>query len=80
MQYTIRNIPQSIDQELREKARRERRSLNDTVVDTLRQGLGIGPDQPTYDDMDDLIETWMSDDEFDRAVSEQDSVDEDAWR
>jgi len=50
------------------------------VVDTLRRGLGIGPDEPSYDDLDDLIGTWKDDPDFDRAVAEQDTVDETLWR
>ncbi len=50
------------------------------MVEALRRGLGIGPEEPTYDDLDDLIGTWKPDEEFDRAVAEQDVVDEDAWR
>jgi hypothetical protein len=80
VQYTIRNIPASIDRELRERSRRSNKSLNETVVDTLRSGLGIGPDHPSYDDLDDLIGTWKDDPEFDRAVAEQDVVDETLWR
>ncbi len=80
MQYTIRNIPSSIDREIRERARRNHQSLNEAVVDALRRGLGVGPEEPTYDDLDDLIGTWKPDEEFDRAVAEQDLVDEDAWR
>jgi plasmid stability protein len=80
VQYTIRNIPASIDRELRERSRRSNKSLNETVVDTLRSGLGIGPDQPAYDDLDDLIGTWKEDPDFDRAVAEQDMVDEALWR
>lgn len=79
MQYTIRNIPVSIDRELRDRSRRSNKSLNETVVDTLRSGLGIGPDQPSYDDLDDLIGTWKEDPDFDRAVAEQDMVDEALW-
>jgi hypothetical protein len=80
VQYTIRNIPVSIDRELRERSRRNDKSLNETVVDTLRRGLGIGPDEPSYDDLDDLIGTWKDDPDFDRAVAEQDTVDETLWR
>lgn len=80
MQYTIRNVPSSIDRVLRERSRRSKRSLNDTVIDTLRRGLGIGPDDPTYDDLDDLIGTWKTDEKFDRALAEQHKVDKDLWR
>lgn len=80
MQYTIRNIPVSIDRELRERARRRHQSMNETVVETLRRGLEIGTDQTTYDDLDDLIGTWKSDEEFDQAVAEHRRIDEESWR
>jgi len=80
MQYTIRNIPASIDRELRERAHRLHQSLNETVIEALRRGLGVGTETPTYDDLDDLIGTWERDDEFDRAVAEQRTVDNDLWR
>ena len=68
MQYTIRNIPSSIDRELRERARRNHQSLNETIVAALQRGLGVGPEEPTYDDLDDLIGTWKPDEEFDRGA------------
>lgn len=80
MQYTIRNIPVSIDRELRERARRHHKSLNETVVETLKRGLGISTDEPIYDDLDDLIGTWKRDDEFDTAVAENRRIDEESWR
>ena len=33
-------------------------------------------DEPTYDDLDDLIGTWKTDEKFDRALAEQHKVDE----
>ncbi len=80
MQYTIRNIPPSIDRELRDRAHKRRESLNKTVVETLMRGLGIGQEEPAFADLDDLIGTWIPDEEFDRAVADQDTVDEDQWR
>lgn len=54
--------------------------MNETVVETLRRGLEIGTDQTTYDDLDDLIGTWKSDEEFDQAVAEHRRIDEESWR
>ena len=79
-QYTIRNVPEALDRELRERARRNGISLNDAAVEAIRRGLGLAESDVTYDDLDDLIGTWQRHDEFDRAIADQDSVDADAWR
>lgn len=79
-QYTIRNVPETVDRELRERARRKGISLNEAAMQALRQGLGLAEPDVVYDDLDDLIGTWKRDDEFDRAIAEQDTVDTDAWR
>ena len=79
-QYTIRNIPDSVDRELRERTRRSGMSLNDAVVDAIKRGLGLVDTDQTYDDLDDLVGTWQNDEAFDRAIAAQDTVDEDAWR
>ncbi len=78
-QYTIRNVPDALDQELRERAKRKGISLNDAAVEAIKRGLGVTNTDVIYDDLDDLIGTWKSDDEFDRAIAEQDKVDTDAW-
>lgn len=79
-QYTIRNIPDSVDRELRARARRSGKSLNETAIEALERGVGVAGGGQTYDDLDDLIGTWQHDEEFDAAVAEQDTVDTDAWR
>jgi len=79
MQYTIRGIPSTVDAELRERARQTRKSLNETVVETLQRGLELEAAEATFDDMDDLIGTWQNDSAFDAAVAEQDTVDPAAW-
>ena len=78
-QYTIRNVPDALDRELRERAKRKGISLNDAAVEAMSRGLGVGQDCVVYDDLDDLIGTWKPDDAFDRAIEQQDSVDVDAW-
>lgn len=79
-QYTIRNVPESLDRELRERAKRKRISLNEAAVEAIKRGLGFADAEVIYDDLDDLIGTWKPDKEFDRAISEQDKVDSDAWQ
>jgi len=79
-QYTIRNVSEALDRELREWAKRKGISLNDAAVEAIRRGLGVAEADVVYDDLDDLIGTWKQDDEFDRAIEEQDKVDADAWQ
>lgn len=79
-QYTIRNIPDALDQELRERARRRGTSLNEAAIDALKRGLGITEDAVEYDDLDDLIGTWKDDEAFDQALADQDTIDVDIWR
>lgn len=78
-QYTIRNVPEILDRALRERAKRKGISLNDAAVEAIKRGLGVVDSDVIYDDLDDLIGTWKSDDEFDRAITEQDKVDNDVW-
>jgi len=79
-QYTIRNVPEALDRELRERARRNGVSLNDAAIEAIKRGLGVVDTDETYDDLDDLVGTWRRDEAFDRAIAEQDTVDTDAWQ
>jgi hypothetical protein len=80
MQYTIRNIPPEVDKALREKAKAEGKSLNQILVDALRQGLGLNGQGAIHHDLDFLIGTWVEDTEFDKAIAEQDQIDPEIWK
>jgi plasmid stability protein len=79
-QYTIRNIPDSVDRELRARARKSGKSLNEAAIEALKRGVGVAGNVVVYDDLDDLAGTWQQDKEFDAAIRDQDTVDRDAWR
>ena len=80
LQYTIRSVPASVDRALRNRARSEDKSLNQAALEALQRGAGLAPDIQVYTDLDDLIGTWESDPEFDRALAAQDVVDRRLWR
>lgn len=80
MQYTIRNIPQLLDAALRRKAREQGKSLNDVTVEALTRGAGLTGEQTRQRDLSDLAGKWQEDPEFDRALAEQDVIDEKLWR
>ena len=82
MQYTIRNIPKRVDQNLRRRAKEQGRSLNDVVVEALSIISGVvEPQQPIkYRDLSDIAGSWVEDPEFDKIRAEQDQIDPEMWR
>ncbi|HKW16542.1 MAG TPA: hypothetical protein VJO35_03435 [Terriglobales bacterium] len=80
MQYTIRNIPKPLDAALRRKARDQGKSLNDVTIEALARGAGLSGEPTRQRDLSDIAGTWREDPEFDRAIAEQDVIDEKLWR
>ena len=79
-QYTIRGISERLDKRLRERAAKERRSLNETALEALKAGIGLTEHPVRYADLDDLAGTWVNDPEFDRAIEEMDRIDPELWK
>jgi hypothetical protein len=81
VQYTVRDVPAEVDRALRRKASTEGKSLNHVLRDALARDAGTDPAGPDlHHDLDALAGTWDDDPDFDRAVADQDVVDDDAWR
>ena len=80
MQYTLRNVPEEVDRTLRERAHRERRSLNDVALEALRQGAGLARTPVRRRDLSDLAGSWVEDPETDRALEQQRRIDDELWR
>jgi plasmid stability protein len=80
MQYTIRDIPEDVDKALRAKAKAEGKSLNQTVVEVLSDGLGIRQAKRKYRDLSGIVGSLARDPEFDRIMEEQDRIDPEMWR
>jgi hypothetical protein len=80
MQYTIRNVPGSLDDALRRSAREKGKSLNEVALDTLARGAGLSEDRVRRRDLGDIAGSWRKDPAFDKALAAQDMVDEDLWR
>ena len=79
-QYTIRNVPRSVDQALRKKAARQRKSLNSVILEALIKDADVGTESKVYDDLDRLIGSWISDPEMERAFKEQREIDPRDWK
>ena len=80
MQYTIRNIPKTLDAMLRDRAKKEGKSLNEMVIQSLARAMGFSKEPLRNRDLRHLSGTWVEDPEFDRAIEDQDRIDEDLWR
>jgi hypothetical protein len=80
MQYTIRNVPGTLDEALRRAARERGQSLNEAVIAALARGAGVTGDRRRQRDLGDIAGTWRKDPAFDSALAAQDSIDEEMWR
>jgi plasmid stability protein len=80
MQYTIRNIPDILDEALRRTARERGKSLNEIAIEALARGAGITQERSRQRDLSDIAGTWRKDPAFDSALAAQDTVDEEMWR
>jgi hypothetical protein len=75
-QYTIRGIPREVDRALRQKAARQKRSLNQVIVEELTQAA-IGAKRKT--DLSDVTGGWIPDPAFDKIIASQRQIDRDRW-
>ena len=80
MQYTLRNVPQDLDDALRERARREGRSLNDVALEALRRDMGLLGERSRKRDLSSFAGTWVEDPAVEEALSDQRRIDENLWR
>jgi len=80
MQYTIRNVPDYVDKVLRRTAHQQRKSLNEVAVAALVRGAGLKEREAVKRDLSDIVGTWKEDPAFDRAIAEQQKIDEAMWR
>jgi hypothetical protein len=78
MQYTIRNIPSEVDSALREKAERERKSLNEAAIDALSAGLALHA-PVKYRDLSDLTGTLADEPQVTQALEEMRQIDPEDW-
>jgi plasmid stability protein len=76
-QYTIRGIPEEVDRALRQKAERQKRSLNQLIVEELTQAT-LGAKRKT--DLSDVTGAWVPDPAFDEILASQRQIDWDKWK
>jgi antitoxin FitA-like protein len=76
---TIRNLPPELADALEREKRRRGKSLNQTVIDLLGQGLGA--QGARSNGLGQLVGGWSEDEfrDFERATAQFETVDEELW-
>jgi len=76
---TIRNLPPALSEALEHEKRRRGQSLNQTVIDLLGQGLGATGVRSNG--LGGMAGGWTEDEfrEFEAAIAQFESVDEELW-
>ncbi len=79
---TIRNIPPEVAEALEREKHRSQASLNQTVVELLRQALGVNHNGTKRNGLAHLAGTWTAEEHasFEAAVAVTEQIDEELWR
>ena len=80
MQYTLRNIPPTVNTLLRRRAKDEGKSLNEVALEALVRGLGLSAEPLQQRDLTDVAGAWATDRTTDEVLAEQRQIDPDLWR
>ena len=81
-QLTIRHIPPDLAQALERESQRLRESLEETVIELLRQALRVHISGGKSNGLARLAGTWTEEEyeQFERAVAVTEQLDEELWR
>jgi len=76
---TIRNVPEEVADALEREKSRRRGSLNQTVIELLSQGLGVGTARSNGMAR---FATWTAEEhrEFEENVASLEDIDDELWR
>jgi plasmid stability protein len=79
---TVRNVDARLASALTRETKRRGTSLNQTVLDVLRRGLGIDQVTPRTNGLEKLAGTWTAEDleEFEANVAMFEAIDPELWR
>jgi len=81
---TIRGLEPSVSSKLKQVAKKEKKSVNQLVLDMIKQNIGMQKEKKytkQYDDLDHLFGIW-TDAEFDKIQGRIDShrkIDRELW-
>jgi plasmid stability protein len=78
---TIRNVDEALARALERERRRRGASLNQTVLELLRRGLGVSSEDEAPNGLRALAGSWSKEDlrAFESATAVFEQVDEELW-
>ncbi len=85
-QITLRDIPEDIAKAIEKKSKKEKLSLNRTIITLLERGAGVASKhtsaKPVYHDLDHLCGAWSKKEaeEFENNLKSQRKIDEELWK
>ena len=81
---TVRNLPPEVAKAVKEKARKEKLSLNKAIVRLLEEATGVekGKKKVVHHDLDRFFGTWTKQeaDAFDEAMRAHRQIDPEMWK
>jgi len=81
---TVRNLPPEVAKAVKEKARKEKLSLNKAIVRLLEEAPGVEKrkEKVVHHDLDRFFGTWTKEeaDAFDEAMREHRQIDPEMWK
>lgn len=79
---TIRGLPQDIAQALQEEKNRRGKSINQTVIELLRQALNLEWAKKSGNGLENLAGTWDQEelDRFEHATAIFEQTDDEHWQ
>ena len=81
-QFTLRQVPEEVENELRQVASQDGTSLNHTAIAALRKGLGLAPPARRRRDLSRFAGKWTPEeaDEFEKNLQVFGRIDEELWQ
>ena len=73
-------MPRNEDEALRRRAKQAGKSLNQVLLESLRESAGVSGEAARYNDLNDLAGTWKNDKAFEEAIRSFEKIDQDDWK
>jgi hypothetical protein len=82
---TIRGVEPEVAEKLKSTAAKQGKSINQLILDIIKEGLGLKKEKKylrEYDDLDDLFGRWSEDEfkEIQTKINQERQIDQELWK
>ena len=79
---SLRGIDEEMEKALKKEAQKEKTSVNTTILNLIRESIGLRKRHKVYRDLDELAGTWNEKDEeaFKENTQFFDTINEEIWK